>query len=321
MTRLRLLLLMVLLAPLVLLTTAAAGGPFPRSVPLPTDFQPEGIAVGTGSTFYVGSMNDGDIYRGSLRSGNGAVFIDVSGRQALGMKVDESRHRLFVAGGFTGHAYVYDTRSGRTLADFTLVTPAKPGSNVVNDVVVTRHAAYFTESFAPRLYKVPIASDGSFGRPRSLRVKGPAGVPTAAGGFGLNGIAATPNGRTLVVDRSDLGALFTINPRTGRSRLIHLATGSLVPGNADGILLDGRNVFVVENFVNTLVQVRLSPGLTHGHVTATVQDPLFQVPTAVAEHGHELALVNARFDLGLPPPIGPGAPPGTTFNVVQVEKP
>ena len=31
----------------------AAAAPFPSSVPLPVDFQPEGIAVGTGSTFYV----------------------------------------------------------------------------------------------------------------------------------------------------------------------------------------------------------------------------------------------------------------------------
>jgi hypothetical protein len=29
-------------------------------------------------------------------------------------------------------------------------------------------------------------------------------------------------------------------------------------------------------------------------------------------------LVNARFDLGLPPPFGPGAPPGTEYDVVVV---
>lgn len=307
----------LLVAPALVLTMAAAS-PTPRSVPLPNDFQPEGIAVGTGSTFYVGSMRDGDIYRGSLRSGEGAVFVDVSGRQATGMKVDEPRHRLFVAGGFTGHAYVYDTRSGATLADFTL---AQPGSTVVNDVVLTRRAAYFTDSFSPHLYKVPIDRDGSLGEPQTVDVTGPASVATPPGGFGLNGIAATPDGRTLVVDRSDVGALFTIDPRHGDSRLIPLTRGSLVPGPPDGILLGGKDLFVVENFANTLVKVRLSPHLTDGSVTASVSDPAFQVPTAVAEHGHDLALVNARFDLGFPPPIGPGAPPGTSFNVVVIERP
>lgn len=307
----------LLTVPTLVLTMAAAS-PAPRSIPLPNDFQPEGIAVGVGSTFYVGSMRDGDIYRGSLRSGSGAVFVDVSGRQATGIKVDQPRHRLFVAGGFTGHAYVYDTRSGATLADFTL---AQPGSTVVNDVAITRDAAYFTDSFSPHLYKVPIDRHGSFGQPETMTVTGPAGVPTAPGGFGLNGIAATPDGRTLVVDRSDLGALFTIDPDTGSSRLIPLTQGSLVPGTPDGILLAGKDLFVVENFANTLVDVRLSPHLTTGSITATVTDRAFEVPTAVARHGHELALVNARFDLGLPPPIGPGAPPGTTFDVVVLNRP
>lgn len=73
----------------------AAGTPFRASVPLPDDFAPEGIAVGRGPTFYVGSLVDGDIYRGNLRSGRGAVFVDAPpGRQALGLKVEEHRHRL-----------------------------------------------------------------------------------------------------------------------------------------------------------------------------------------------------------------------------------
>jgi hypothetical protein len=307
----------LLLAPVVAFTMAAAA-PASRSIPLPTDFQPEGIAVGAGSTFYVGSLRDGDVYRGSLRSGKGAVFINVSGRQALGMKVQERTHRLFVAGGFTGHAYVYDTRSGDTLADFTF---AKAGSTLVNDVVVTRRAAYFTETFAPRLYKVPLRRNGSFGHPETIKVTGPAGVPTAKGSFGLNGIAATAVRRTLLVDRSDLGALFTLDPRTGRSRLIHLPKGSLAKGTADGILLDGKTVFVVENFANKLAKVQLAPDLTRGRLAATVKDPLFRVPSAVAKRGDALALVNARFDLGLPPPAGKGAPPGTKFDVVLIHKP
>jgi len=42
------------------------------------------------------------------------------------------------------------------------------------------------------------------------------------------------------------------------------------------------------------------------------------VPTGGALNGDRLALVNSRFDLGFPPPLGPGAPPGTEFNVVQI---
>ena len=52
-------------------STASASDPFPDSIPLPDDFAPEGIAVGAGSSFFVGSLAGGDIYRGDLRSGTG----------------------------------------------------------------------------------------------------------------------------------------------------------------------------------------------------------------------------------------------------------
>jgi hypothetical protein len=302
-----------LLAMLIASPAGAAQPPSPNSVPLPDDFQPEGIAVGYGPTFYVGSMWDGDIYRGNLRTGDGRVFIDVSGRQALGMKFDKRRHLLFVAGGFNGHAYVYDNRTGATVADFTLGTP---GATAVNDVALTRHAAYFTDSFAPVIYRVPIWKHG-FGTPRTIEVTGPAGVSTP-GSFGLNGIAAVWGGKRLLVDHSDQGILATVNPRTGVSKEVDIDGGSLVAGDADGLVLHSRTAWVVQNFDNSVAKIRLSHDFTQGRLVRTITDPLFQVPTGAALHGGRLALVNSRFDLGFPPPIGPGAPPDTDFNVVQI---
>src|SRR4051794_40260270 len=97
------LLLSAVLVPL--LAAPAVAVPRASSIPLPVDFEPEGIAVGAGNTFYVGSLRTGDIYRGDLRSGDGAIFVDApSGRVAVGMRVDRGRHWLVVAGGATGHA-------------------------------------------------------------------------------------------------------------------------------------------------------------------------------------------------------------------------
>jgi sugar lactone lactonase YvrE len=309
-----------LVVPSLLLTVAAAA-PFPDSVPLPNDFSPEGIAVGAGPTFYVGSLADGDIYRGDLRSGQGAVFIDAPpGREAVGLKVDEPHHRLFVAGGITGHGYVYDTRDGAPLAD---VRFGPAGAAFVNDVVVTKGGAYFTDSVNPVLYKIPIAPDGRLGPPSTITLSGPASV--LPGPFNLNGIDATPDGATLVVAHSSLGALFTVDPSSGASGRIELPDGSLVPGTLDGILLDGNTVWVVENFANQLAEVRLSPDLSSGQVASVLTNAdvggSFRIPTTVAEHGDRLAVVNARFDLGLPPPLGTGVPPGTSYDVTLVSKP
>src|SRR6187402_839160 len=94
--------LLVLAAASVLVGTAlaATNQAFPARIDLPDGFQPEGIAT-AGQQFYVGSIPTGDVYRGSLRTGQGSLFVDApAGRQAIGMKVD--RGRLFVAGGPTG---------------------------------------------------------------------------------------------------------------------------------------------------------------------------------------------------------------------------
>jgi streptogramin lyase len=96
--------------------------PFPQVVQLPTGFRPEGIEVGRGTTFYVGSVANGAIYRGNLRTGGGAVFIPgAAGKAAAGIELD-SRKRLFVAGAGTGNAYVYNAKTGALIRTYSLGT-------------------------------------------------------------------------------------------------------------------------------------------------------------------------------------------------------
>jgi hypothetical protein len=294
-----------------LLAAPAMAAPRPSSIPILDDFQPEGIAVGEGNTFYVGSLWDGDIYRGDLRSGEGALWVDVEGRVAVGMRVDRARDWLVVAGGPTGHAWVYDTEDGTTVADLVI---SAPGASFTNDVAITRDALYFTDTFAPTIYRVPIGADGTFGATEPITVTGPA---SATGGFGLNGIDSTHRG-WLIVNHTSLGILALVDPSTGASREITLSGPALVAGTLDGLQLEGRTAWVVQNFANSVARVKLSPDLTTGKVVDVITSDLFRVPTTVARHGSTLALINGRFDLGLPPPFGPGAPPGTDFDVVQI---
>ena len=133
---------------------AAAAPSYPSTIALPRGFQPEGIAI-RGNTFYVGSIPTGSVYRGDLRSGKGATLVQgATGRAAIGIEHD--RGRLFVAGGSTGKAFVYNARTGADIASYDLA----PG--FINDVVATRTGAYFTNSSRAELYRVPI------GRGRAL---------------------------------------------------------------------------------------------------------------------------------------------------------
>jgi hypothetical protein len=141
---------------------AAPAARFPDSVPLPVDFQPEGIASGAGSTFYSASLTTGDIYQGDLRTGKGFVLVaPPGGGQGVGLKADLPDHLLFVAGGTTGTVHVYDSRTGALVAQYQF---GPNGESLINDVVLTAHAAYFTDSDIPDLYEIPIGPGGRLGR-------------------------------------------------------------------------------------------------------------------------------------------------------------
>ena len=286
-------------------TGMATAKSFPETIQLQGATSAEGIATGGGSSFFAGDLFKGDIYRGDLRSGSASLFIDApDGRMALGMKVDVHDNLLFVAGGFTGQAYVYDARTGEDVAVLQLANPTL--GTAINDVIVADGAAWFTESFHPNLYRVPIGADGTIGAPSILVVSGPAAH--LSGDFNMNGIAATPNGETLIVAHSGDSALYTVNPVTGASAVI---AGADVPA-VDGILFEAGRLWAVQNFRNQVTELRLSPDLSSATVVGIITSPLFKVPTTVARHGSRLALVNAKFDTGFPPTA-------TSWEVVVVD--
>lgn len=76
----------------------------------------------------------------------------------------------------------------------------------------------------------------------------------------------------------------------------------------------------MQNFANSIAEVVLSGDLTAGVLVDTITSDLFRVPSTAALKGSTIAAINARFDLGFLPPFGPGAPPGTTFDVVLVRR-
>jgi sugar lactone lactonase YvrE len=158
----------------------------------------------------------------------------------------------------------------------------------INDVVITREAAYFTDTQAPFLYRVAL---------------GPAGAPAddftaipLPGTFRTNGIAATPNGEQLFVVSG--AQLYRIDTATHTPVLVDLG-GDTLP-NADGLLLDGKTLYVVQNFRNAIAVVELSPD----YLSGTVGDPLTEpftsnpstkVPTTIAKFGNALYAVTAGF--------------------------
>ena len=289
---------------------AAASSAFPDVIHLPTSFQPEGIAIGNQHTFYAGSLADGRIVAGDLRTGEVEVLVPgAEGSMAVGMSHDSRTGYLFVAGGLDGEGRVYDTRTGALVAAYPMMSGGQFG-DFINDVVVTGNAAYFTNSFAAEMYRVPLGSAGSLvgteaeAIPLSgdwLQVPGPFV-------FNANGIEASPNGKTLFVVSSVGQAVYTVDPSSGAAARIDL--GGALP-NGDGLVLAGKTLYVVQNQLNQVAVVRLSSDLRSGVPGEPITDPSFNVPTTAGLFGSSLYGVNAKF----------GTPPaGTPYEVVRVNR-
>ncbi len=223
------------------------------------------------------------------------------GRAAIGLKYDRRGDRLFVSGGPTGKAFVYDEDTGAKLAALKLTTPSL---TFINDVVLTRRVAYFTDSEQPVIYAVK----GDLSGVKRIKLKD---FPMDPVEFDLNGIEAARNGRVLLAVQGSTGVLWRIDPATGSYAAVDLR-GAELP-NGDGLLLLGRRtLLVVQNLLNQIAVVRLDRGYTSGRVVGTITDRGFDVPTTVARKRGSLYLPNARFTT---PPT-----PETEYWVTRVSK-
>jgi sugar lactone lactonase YvrE len=284
---------------------ALAKNQFPDTISLPNGWQPEGIAIGRGTTFYVGSIPNGAVFAGDLRTGQGSVLVPgAAGRAATGLKYD--RGRLFVSGASTGKAFVYDAKTGALIEEVQLAIG--PGATFINDVTVTRNAAYFTDSNRNVFYKLPLAGDGT--PAASAQAITLSGDYQQAPGFNLNGIAAALNGRWLLSDQTATGKLFRIDPATGAAHAVDLGGTTLT--NGDGMFLLGLTLYVVQNQNNQIAVIRLAADLGSGRLIRTITSPSFDVPTTIAWFGSWLYAVNARFTT---PPS-----PSTPYSVVKVRR-
>ncbi|MBC2934991.1 superoxide dismutase [Nocardioides sp. zg-1228] len=267
-------------------------GTFPSRIALPDGFQPEGIAIGPGPTAWFGSRADGDIYEVSLRTGRGTVISEGPGTPSVGLKSDR-RGLLYVAGGTSGTARVVDTDTGAVVADLALTA----GPAFVNDVVLTRDAAWFTDSSQPQLYRLGRSARGPAATATTLPLTGEWVQGT---GFGANGISTTPSGRHLLVVNSTSGLLYRVDPGTGVATEVDLGGASLTMG--DGMLRHGQTLYVVRNRINEVAVLRLSRSGLSGRLVRTItaadldDDTSFDVPTTVARYRGDLYLPNARFN-------------------------
>ena len=208
-------------------------------------------------------------------------------------------------GGTSGRATVYDASSGAEVAFYQFLPPGVAG---INDVVVTRQAAYLTDTTRPFLGRVALAQNGQPGDgvliplPANFGVRGPCTVGPSPRG---NGMAATPDGDYLILVHSSEGRLYLVDTTTHTLMPIPISGGDLAGGAAlcsgDGILLEGHTLYVVQSVLNRVAVVQMAPDYSSGEITGYITEPFASNPALQsAEHDRELwdslyAVTSGRF--------------------------
>jgi hypothetical protein len=281
---------------------------WPAIINLPNGWLPEGVVVGRGPVIYAGSRRHGAIYAADLRTGQGFVAVPPQqGRIAVGLAFDSRTNYIFVAGGPAGAAYVYDAATGESLQAYQL---AGPGPTFVNDAVVTRDAAYLTDSLQPAVYRIPLGPGGRLPEPDAVATLPLGGDYQHLPGFNANGIESTQAGDRLILVQSNTGLLFNVDPNTGVAGTIEIGGYSVTAG--DGILLEGQTLYVVRNQLNLIAEIKLAPSLSSGELVDELTNPNFDIPTTLDRFGDSLYVVNARFTSGTSPDL--------TYTIVRLER-
>ena len=244
---------------------AAAQQNWPDAIEIPTGFEAEGIELGKGHEFFLGGFSfssvlvpafggpahplseyAGAIYKGNLRTGEGAILVLPTGKPVSGLSYDPRTDYLYAAtgsgdlasGSFTDQGViVYDASSGDLIMEMGF------GDDIViNDALVTRTAVYFTDSFNPYLYKLPLEKGGRLPSTPVFETIFMPGFEMVPDDFNANGLVGDFDGRQLVIVNISSGVLYRVDTASGEASPLEIEGAEQLFQFGDGLYLKGRTL-------------------------------------------------------------------------------
>ncbi len=294
---------------------AAAQQNWPEAIAMPTGFEGEGIELGKGHEFFVGANSfsslfgpfpvsglAGAIYKGNLRTGVGGLLVYPTGKSASGLSYDSRTDYLYAATGFgdlvNGNTEqgvtVYDASSGEVITEITF------GDYIaINDCLVTRTGVYCTDSFNPDLYKIVLEKGGRLPSTPVFEVIPMSGFGMVPGGFNANGLVGDFDGKQLVIVNISSGVLYRVDTASGEASPLEIEGAEQLFWNGDGLYLDGRTLYILQNFLNKIAVVQLSGDLSGGEFIKNIpgegeSNPL-RIATTIIGFGDSLYAINTNF--------------------------
>jgi len=278
---------------------------WPDLIPIAAGMEPEGIEMGNDTEFFVGAnswtgnlTHAGAIYRGDLLTGEGQIVVPPTGKTVSGLSYDARTDYLYAAtgyapGGFAGPfleqgVKVYAATSGRLLGEVIF------GDGIVaNDVLVTGNAVYCTDSLSTTLYKIALQDNGRVFStvPEKIEMTGFEMVD----GFNANGLVSDFDGRQLVIINITSGVLYLVDTESGAASPVSVQGAEQLFPDGDGLYMDGRTLYIMQNFSQKIAVVELSEDLTQGTFVKNLVSDDFSIPTTITGYGDCVYAINTRY--------------------------
>jgi hypothetical protein len=279
---------------------------WPDLIPIAVGVEPEGIEMGRDTDFFVGGnswsgnlTNAGAIYKGNLVTGEGQILVPPTGKILGGLSYDARTDYLYAAtgyypGGFAGPfleqgVKVYAATSGRLLGEIIF------GDGIVaNDVLVTDRAVYCTDSLSTTLYKIPLENDGKVFSSNFEKIE-MTGFEMDPNDFNANGLVGDFDGKQLVIVNIATGVLYLVDTETGAASPVAIQGDEQLFPDGDGLYMDGRTLYIMQNFSQKIAVVELSEDLTQGTFVKNLVSNDFSIPTTIIGYGSCIYAINTHF--------------------------
>ncbi len=278
---------------------------WPDLIPISLGMEAEGIEMGKDTDFFVGAVsytgnltNAGTIFKGNLVTGEGQVLVPATGKPMAGLSYDERTDYLYGAtghsSGFSGPWWeqgikVYAATSGRLLGEIIF-----GDDMVINDVLVTDTAVYCTDSVSTTLYKIPLENDGKVFSSTAEKIE-MTDFEMNPEGFNANGLVGDFDGKELVIINISTGVLYLVDTESGAASPVNIQGEEQLFVDGDGLYMDGRTLYIMQNFAQKIAVVELSDDLTQGTFVKNIVSADFAIPTTITGYGNCIYAINTNY--------------------------
>lgn len=274
---------------------------WPDLIPIPVGYEAEGIELGRDQDFFVGTLsfsgnltNAGAIYKGNLITGEGQVLVQPTGKPLVGLSYDARTDYLYAATGFGNPnrergVNVYAATSGRLLGEIIF-----GDEMVINDVLVTDTAVYCTDSLSTTLYKIPLENDGKVFSSAVEKIE-MIGFEMDPGGLNANGLVGDFDGKELLIINIRTGVLYLVDTESGAASPVNIQGEEQLFGGGDGLYMDGRTLYIMQNFAQKIAVVEISDDLTQGTFIKNIMSDDFAIPTTIIGFGACIYAINTHY--------------------------